>query len=166
MPSFKKLLHTSWIEFKFHTESMTPLLSCCHTLLPRRWVLPAVMTYEDVPIVYEINPPNQTPALQKDGLPMPDPESQQPGISLRQEKGGASIQMSRLSSLNTECPHFKFERPQQRASWHVLIVAKGWRVIRQMLVPSCSPASLRSEQEITFRPVMGEGRSFRYNRKL
>ena len=83
------------------------------------------MTYENVPIVYEINPPNRPPALRKDGLSMPDPESQQPGISLRQKKGEAGIQMSRPSILNIQCLHFKFERPQQRASWHVLIVAKG-----------------------------------------
>lgn len=29
------------------------------------WVFPGVMTYENVPIVHEINPPNQTLALQR-----------------------------------------------------------------------------------------------------
>lgn len=41
------------------------------------WVPPGVMTYENVPIVCESIPPNQTPALWKGGWPLPNPDSQQ-----------------------------------------------------------------------------------------
>lgn len=58
-PIFLKLLPASRIEFNFYTENINPLLS--RYIASKNWVPPGVMTCENVPIVYEINPPNQTP---------------------------------------------------------------------------------------------------------